>query len=183
MYIYLFSMILSHISLQNYFENFPKSRKILLQNLFQAWRSTGLVDRLYSRPGRSTETCVQDVHTCARLSVDRPIDRPKTACSLFFVGRPGRSTASSKLCLPFAASRPSPTAICQKGCRSTGPVDRALWSGRARLCTSVGRPTGRLTESPLLSSFCRSTGPVDRVLCQGRARLRTSIGRPTGRPT
>ena len=54
MYIYLYSMILSHISLQNYFENFPKSRKILLQNLFQAWRSTVPVDRTYSRPGRST---------------------------------------------------------------------------------------------------------------------------------
>jgi len=133
MYIYLFSMLLSHISLQNYFENFLKSKINPYLFLFQAWRSTRLVDRTYSRPGRSTAqstaSCVQDVHTCARLSVDRPIDRPKTACSLFFVGRPGRSTASSKLCLPFAASRPSPTAICQKGCRSTGPVDRQpAWS-------------------------------------------------------
>ena len=64
MYIYLVSMILSHISYKNYFQNFPKS-KIPLCFLFQA----------------------------------RTVGRP---------------------------------------------VDRVLCPGRARLCTSVGRPTGRL---------------------------------------
>ena len=41
------------------------------------------------------------------------------------------------------------------------PVDRSLCPGHARLCMSVGRPTGRPTESSLLSGF---------------------LGRPTGRP-
>ena len=124
MYIYLFSMLLSHISLQNYFENFLKSKINPYLFLFQAWRSTGPVDRLCSRPGRSTsrstESCVQDVHACARLSVDRPVDRPKTACSLFFGGRP---TVKNCVC-PLRPVDPSPTASCQQGWRSTGPVDR-----------------------------------------------------------
>ena len=76
MYIYLYSMILSHISLQNYFENFPKSRKFPYSNLFSG------------------------------LAVDR-------------AGRPDIFQAR--------------------------PVDRALCPGLARLCTSVGRPTGRPT--------------------------------------
>ena len=101
MYIYLYSMILSHISLQNYFENCSKFK------LFPIKKSV------------------------SGLSVDR-------------AGRP-------------VHSRPD---------RSTGPVDRVLGRGRARLCTSVGRPigrpTGRPTGSSLLSVFGRSTGSTDR---------------------
>jgi len=55
-------------------------------------RSTGPIPGQDGRPPRSTASYVQDVHACARLSVGRPVDRPKTACSLFFVGRPYRST-------------------------------------------------------------------------------------------
>ena len=97
MYTNLYSMILSHIALQNYFENFSKFKKFPI------------------------------IYPVSGLSVDR-------------AGRP-------------IHSRPD---------RLTGPVDRALWSGRAHLCKSVGRPTGRPTGSTLLSGFCRSTGPVDR---------------------
>ena len=110
MYIYLFSMLLSHISYKNYFENFPKSKIPFSAYCFRPGRSTD----------RSIETCVQDVHACARLSVDRPVDRLEPCCSLFLVGRPGRSTDGSKRKFPFAAGRPSPTAICQLGCRLTG---------------------------------------------------------------
>ena len=91
MYIYLSSMIISHISLQKYFEKFPKSRKNPISKLFQAWRSTGPVDRTCSRPGlstgRSTAPCVRDVYGCARQSVDRPVDRLEPCCSLFPFGR------------------------------------------------------------------------------------------------
>ena len=43
--------------------------------------------------------------------------------------------------------------FCFRQDRPTGPVDRSLYPGRARLCMSVGRPSGRPTESSLLSSF------------------------------
>ena len=71
MYTILYSMILNHIALQNYFENFSKFKKFPRKN------------------------------PVSGLSVDR---------------------------IHFRLDR------------STGPVDRALWSGRACLCTSVGRP-------------------------------------------
>jgi len=53
------------------------------------------------RPHRSTGSCVQDVHACARLSVDRPDDRPKTMCSLFFLGRPTGRPPSENCPLSF----------------------------------------------------------------------------------
>ena len=51
--------------------------------------------------------------------------------------------------------------FCFRQDRPTGPVDWSLYPGRARLCTSVGRPPGRPTECSLLSGF---------------------MGRPPGRP-
>ena len=121
--IYLSSMILSHISLQNYFENFQVQKNFHSENCFRPGgrpgRSTGPIPGQDGRPPRSTASCVQDVHACARLSVDRPVDRPKTACSLFFVGRPtGR-----------------PPVVCP-----LRPVDRAQ---RLYANWATGRPTGR----------------------------------------
>ena len=126
-------MILSHISLQNLFEKFPKFRKkIPYQKLFQAWRSTGPVDRILSRLGRSTDSvdrlgrpCLvsRACTFCARLSVDRPVGRLKAACSLFFAGRPRRSTDSSKC---FSLWRPV-----------NRPVD---WVQRLVANRTAGRP-------------------------------------------
>ena len=76
MYIYLSSMILSHISLQKYFEKFPKSRK-------------------------------------------NPISKSVSGLAVDRVGRPDLFQARMV----------------------DRPVDRVLSLGRARLCTSVGRPT------------------------------------------
>ena len=90
MYIYLFSMILSHSSYKNYFENFPKSK----------------IPILYTVSGLAVDWAGQP-----DLFQARTVDRP---------------------------------------------VDHVLCPGRARLCTSVGRPTGRPTENRLLSVFCRS---------------------------
>ena len=72
MYTYLFSMILSHISLQNKFENFPKFRKNPITKTvsglavdragrpdpFQAWPVDRPVDRVLC-PGRA-----RFVHVC-----------------------------------------------------------------------------------------------------------------------
>ena len=85
-------MLLSHISLQNYFENFPKSKINPYLFLFRpgGWpgRSTGSVPGQNGRPpGRPrlvSRTCTF-VHVCRStdrkqlalcfLSVDRPVDR------------------------------------------------------------------------------------------------------------
>ena len=128
MYTYLFSMILSHIPLQNYFENFPKFKNFPIKILFQACRSTGPVNRsipgLTGRPGRSTEPWDQGVHVLC-TSVGRPTGRPTGSSSLSVFGR---STDSSKRKFSLAAGRPtgrpSPTASCQLDCQSTGPIDR-----------------------------------------------------------
>ena len=75
MYTYLFSMLLSHISLQNYFENSQVQKNPTSKSV------SGLAVDRTGRPA---------------LFQARPVDRP---------------------------------------------VDRDLCPGRARLCTSVGRPT------------------------------------------
>jgi len=80
------------------------------------------------------------------------------------------------------------------------PADRPgrpdLVSGRARLCTSVGRPTGRPAENRLLTVFCRSAErSTDQkfllsVFCRAADRSTDSsklcfiseAGRPTDRP-
>ena len=111
---------------------FPSPEFSHFVKLFQAWRSTGSDDRTFSRPGQPTDPVdrdlCQDMHACACLSVDRPVDRPKTVCSLFFVGRPTGRPPLQNCVLPLEAGwptgRPSPTAICQQGWRSTGLVDR-----------------------------------------------------------
>ena len=73
-------MLLKFVQTQNYFTKFSKSKKILIF-LFQADRPTGPVDR---------RQC-QDVHICARLSVDRPGRPTVSSCSrVFWVDRPGR---------------------------------------------------------------------------------------------
>jgi len=132
MYTYLYCMILSHISLQNYFKKFPKFRKFPIKILFQACRSTGPVDRIYSRPGwstgQSTEPSVQGVHVLC-TSVGRLTGRPTGSSLLSVFGRStGRSTDNAKWHFSLATGRPtgrpSPTASCQLDCRLTGPVDR-----------------------------------------------------------
>ena len=138
MYIYLSSMILSQIFLQNYFENFP-SPKFPLYFLFQA----GPADRT-GRPDPVSRTCTL-VHVCRStdrstdlkqpalcfLSVDWPVDRSKIGCSLFLVGqltgRPVVKNYVSSLRPVDWPVDPSPTAICQQGWRSTGPVDRQAY--------------------------------------------------------
>ena len=112
MYIYLYSMILSHISLQNYFENFPKSRKFPYSILFQAWRSAVPVDRIHSRLGRSTgrsiAPCVQDVHVLC-TSIGRPTGRPteSSLLSVFWpVDRFGRPIAQNVFPLWRPVDRP-----------------------------------------------------------------------------
>jgi len=145
MYTNLYSMILNLISLQNYFENFSKFKKFPIM-----YPVSGLtVDRagrpVHSRPDRSTEPvtepCGQGVHVCARLSVDRPVDRLEALCSLFFVGRPGQSTDSTKWNFSLAAGRPtgrpSPTASLPIGLS----VDRG------------GRPTTACSPQRLLFWF------------------------------
>ena len=121
MYTNLYSMILNHISLQNYFENVSKFKKF-------------------------------------------PIMYPVSGLSVARAGRP-------------VHSRPD---------RSTGPVDRALWSGCACLCTStdwkhfalgflsVDR-AGRPTEQREIFLWLPVDRPVDRVqrlVCQW------TVGRP-----
>ena len=121
--------------------------------MFQAWRSTGLVDRLCSRLGRSTsrsiETCVQDLHGLC-TSVGRPTGRPTESRLLSVFGR---STES--------VDRQFKTVFALCG-RSTSQSTEPCVQDVHGLCTSVSRPTGRPTESRLLFVFGRSTGPVDR---------------------
>jgi len=139
MYSYLYCMILSHISLQIYFENFSSPEKFPFYILFQAWRSTGRstgfipgqAGRPTGRPRPVSRTCTF-VHVCrsTNRSTDLKqlalcflsVDWPKTACSLFFIGRPtGR-----------------PSVVCP-----LRPVDRVQ-----RLYAKMGyRSTGRSTDS------------------------------------
>jgi len=112
------SMLLKFVfKTQNYFTKFSKFKSCWFF-LFQADRPTGPVDR---------RQC-QDVHVCARLSVDRPGRPTECTCSrVFWVDRSGRPQEES-CALSFVAvdptGRPEPTALCQLSWRSTGPVDR-----------------------------------------------------------
>ena len=65
--------------------------------------------------------------------------------------------------------------FCFRQYRPTGPADRSLYPGRARLCMSVGRPPGRPTECSYALGFSRST--ARRKLC-----FFLEDGRPSGRP-
>ena len=100
MYTYLFSMILSHISLQNYFENFPKFKNFPIKKSVSGLSVDRAGRPVPSRPGRSTAPvdralCLGRARFCARLSVDRPVGRLKAACSLCLAGRPSRSTGQA----------------------------------------------------------------------------------------
>ena len=80
----------------------------------------------------------------------------------------------------FSSSKFSSQFFCFRLNRPTGPVDRIMCPGRACLCTSVGRPTGRPTCKPQLSvNFGRSTGrpPIQNYV------FLLFAGRPTGRLT
>ena len=138
MYTYLYNMILSHISLQNYFENFPKFKNFPIKKKSVSGLS---VDRsipgLAGRPGRSTEPWDQGVHVLC-TSVGRP-----TGSSLLSVF--GRSTGS--------VNRQFKGKIFF-GCRST---DRSTESNGYFANWTVGRP-GRSTDSrlqPPMASFLR----------------------------
>ena len=117
-------------------KNFLRPKKSLFQTLFQAWRSTGPVDRA-GRPDLLQARPVDRALCpgCARLctSISRPTGRPTgrpTRTMLLSVSyrSTDRSTDSSRKIFPLVAGRPtgrpSPTTICQMDCRSTGPVDR-----------------------------------------------------------
>jgi len=89
------SMLLKFVfKTQNYFTKFSKFKSCWFF-LFQADRPTGPVDR---------RQC-QDVHVCARLSVDRPGRPTECTCSRFFwVDRSGRPQEES--CAVFCGGRP-----------------------------------------------------------------------------
>ena len=110
MFTNLYSMILNHIALQNYFENISKFKYFPIKILFQACRSTGLVDRsisgLIGRPDRSTESYGLGVHVCARLSVNR-------------------------------TGRPTGTTLLSGFCQSTGSVDRQNKENLSFVCRST----------------------------------------------
>ena len=93
------------------------------------------------RPDRSTGACIQDVHACACLSADRPVDRLKAVCSRVFsadrIGRPPSENCVSFLRTVDRAVDPSPTASCQQGGRPTGPVDRQACKAPTALSSLV----------------------------------------------
>ena len=92
----LSSMLLNFPYLKTIFTKFFK--KILLFFCFQAARPTGTVDR---------RQC-QDVHTCARLSVDRPGRPTESSCSrVFWVDRPIDRQKRAVLCLLGRSTRPN----------------------------------------------------------------------------
>ena len=132
---YLFSMILSHISLQNLFEKFPKFKKSHNQNCFRPGgrpgRSTGSFPGLAGRPTGRPCLVSRACTFCARLSVDRQ----KTDCSLFSVGRP-TSRPTKNICSLFFVGRPyrltGPNGYLPDG----RPVDRA---GRSIACQKPQR--------------------------------------------
>jgi len=147
MYIYLLSMILSHIIPTKIFWKFSQVQKNPYLFLFKAWQSTGPVNRLCSRPrrltARSTAFGVQDVHACARLLVDRPVDWPKIDCSLFFVSRPtGQPPVQTLFALCGRSTDESTTANGYMPDRL--PVDRA------------GRPTAGLLPPTALSKLVKT---------------------------
>ena len=91
------------------------------------------------RPDRSTGSCVQDVHARARLSVGRPVDRPKTSALCFLsVGRPvdrlyktvfpslcrstGRSTRAQRLYASRADGRPGRSTAKPASCQRLFPL-------------------------------------------------------------
>jgi len=112
MYIYLYCMILSHISSQNYFKNFPKFRKIPIWNSvsglavdragrpdpFQAWPVDRPVDRALC-PGRA-----RFVHVCR--STDRSADWKQLALCFWPVDRVGRPIAQNVFPLWRPVDRP-----------------------------------------------------------------------------
>jgi len=132
MYTNLYSMILNHITFQNYLKIFQSSKNFLEKSCFrpigrpagrpdpfQAWS----VDRT-GRPSLVVMACTF-VHVCQST---RPVDRLKALCSrVLSVDRAGRPTEQRNifsLATGRPTGRPSPTASLPMDCRSTGPVDR-----------------------------------------------------------
>ena len=91
----LSSMLLSFPYFKIFFTKISKFQ-ILLFFLFQADRPTGTVDR---------RQC-QDVHVCARLSVDRPGRPTESSCSrVFWVDRPVDRKKEAVFCLLGRSTR------------------------------------------------------------------------------
>jgi len=122
-YVYLHSMILSYLYLQNYFQNFPSFKSCSLFFRFQAWRLTAPVDRSIpgqtgqptGRSGPVSRTCTL-VHVCR--STDRTTDQKQCALCFFSVGRPVDRLQKTVLCLfvrSIDRSIEAPRALCQQG--------------------------------------------------------------------
>ena len=92
MYTNPYSMLLNHIALQNYFENFSKFKIVPIKILFQAQRSTGSSSGLIGRPGLVVLACTF-MHVCRSTG---PVDRLKDPCSrVLSVDRASRPTEQS----------------------------------------------------------------------------------------
>ena len=142
MYTNLYSMILNHIALQNYFEIFSKFKNFPRKILFQAYRSTGSISGLIGRPHQSIGPCGLGVNVCARLPVDRTGRPTKVLCSrVLSVDRASRPTEQR---IVFLFERRS----TDRSTVSNGYLPVGLSVDRA------GRPTAASSPNGYFSDFC-----------------------------